>query len=98
MGRLQVRQSELARRLGQNDQWLSMRLRGVTPINLNELQLIADALGVAVGKLLPAGTSRSDEGENRIVTRGGRPRNAPRHVHYDTPHPIGHPTLLPTAA
>lgn len=53
MGRLDVRQSELARRLGQNDEWLSSRLKGPTPINLNDLQRIATALGVAVVDLFP---------------------------------------------
>ncbi len=54
MGRLSVRQSELARRLGETDQWLSMRLRGNTPIDLDELSRIADALGVLVKDLLPS--------------------------------------------
>lgn len=53
MGRLDVRQTELARRLGQNDTWLSTRLRGSTPIDLNELQRIADALEVKIVDLLP---------------------------------------------
>lgn len=30
MGRLDVRQSELARRVGETDQWMSMRLKGRT--------------------------------------------------------------------
>lgn len=58
MGRLDVRQSELARRLGENDQWLSTRLKGRTPINLNELQRIAQALGLGVLDLLPAQASQ----------------------------------------
>lgn len=53
MGRLQVKQSQLARKLGENDQWLSMRLRGNTPLDLNEVQRIADALGILVINLLP---------------------------------------------
>lgn len=53
MGRLDVRQSELARRMGETDQWMSMRLKGRTPIDLNELQRIADALGVSIVQLLP---------------------------------------------
>jgi hypothetical protein len=58
MGRLDVRQSELARRLGETDQWMSMRLKGRTPIDLNELQRVATALGLSVLDLMPAGASR----------------------------------------
>lgn len=58
MGRLDVRQSELARRMGENDQWMSTRLKGRTPIDLNELQRIAHALGLSVLDLLPAQASR----------------------------------------
>lgn len=58
MGRLDIRQAELARRLGRNEQWLSTRLRGHTPINLDEMQQIADALQVRVGELLPGDTYR----------------------------------------
>jgi len=53
MGRLDVRQSELARKLGESDQWLSMRLRGRTPLDINEMQRIARALGIGVHELLP---------------------------------------------
>lgn len=58
LGRLDVRPAELARRMGENDQWLSTRLKGRTPINLNELQRIATALGLSVLDLLPAQASR----------------------------------------
>lgn len=54
MGRLGVRQSELARKLGESDQWLSMRLRGRTPLNINEILRIARALGVDLYQLLPS--------------------------------------------
>lgn len=72
MGRLDVRQSELARRMGETDQWMSMRLKGRTPIDLNELQRIAQALGLSVLDLLPAQASRGagdagDRGTQTIV-------------------------------
>lgn len=54
MARADVRQSQLARQIGKTEQWLSMRLRGRQPIDLNDLHLIADALGVGVNDLLPA--------------------------------------------
>lgn len=60
MGRLNVRQSELARRMGESDQWMSMRLKGRTPIDLNELQRIANALGIQAVELLPAAFRKID--------------------------------------
>jgi transcriptional regulator with XRE-family HTH domain len=53
MARADVRQSQLARELGKNEQWLSVRLRGRQPIDVNDLSLIARALGVGVHELLP---------------------------------------------
>lgn len=53
MGRRGVRQSQLARVLGENEQWLSTRLRGATPLNLNDLERIAQALAVNVVDFLP---------------------------------------------
>lgn len=92
MGRLEVRQSELARRLGETDQWLSMRLKGRTPIDLNELQRIAAALGIGIGRLLPS--DLDDAGVGRTVVIAGEPRvkttRAYPHV-TDQPTPAGHP-------
>ncbi|QLQ37950.1 helix-turn-helix domain-containing protein [Micromonospora robiginosa] len=55
MGRLGVNQAELARRIGQNAQWLSVRIsaKATVAINLDEMQRIADALGILVKDLLP---------------------------------------------
>lgn len=53
MVRQDVLQSQLARKIGKTEQWLSVRLRGRQPIDLNDLALIAAGLGVAVGTLLP---------------------------------------------
>lgn len=53
MVRQDVLQSQLARKIGKTEQWLSVRLRGRQPIDLNDLALIAAGLGVAVGALLP---------------------------------------------
>jgi transcriptional regulator with XRE-family HTH domain len=55
LARRRMRQSHLARQLGTSDQWLSIRLRGIQPIDLNDLQRIAAALGVSVVDLIPAG-------------------------------------------
>lgn len=51
--RQDMNQADLSRKIGKNDQWLSMRLRGRQPIDLNDLALIARGLGKAVHELLP---------------------------------------------
>jgi transcriptional regulator with XRE-family HTH domain len=54
----QMRQSQLARRIGKGEQWLSVRLRGVQAIDLNDLDLIAGALEIDPADLVrPAGTA-----------------------------------------
>jgi transcriptional regulator with XRE-family HTH domain len=53
MARADVRQSQLAREIGKNEQWLSVRLRGRQPLDVNDLALIAKALGVGIHQLLP---------------------------------------------
>lgn len=53
LARRQIRQSQLARIIGVNEQWLSVRLRGVQPIDLNDLDRIARALQLSVADLLP---------------------------------------------
>ena len=54
MARSDVRQSQLARKIGKTEQWLSVRLRGIQPIDVNDMMLIARALGVGVHDLLPS--------------------------------------------
>jgi transcriptional regulator with XRE-family HTH domain len=49
-----ILQSELARRMGKNEQWLSVRLRGRQSIDVNDLALIAKALGVGLSELIPS--------------------------------------------
>lgn len=48
-----IKQSELSRRMGKNEQWLSVRLRGRQPIDVNDLMLFARALKVGIHQLLP---------------------------------------------
>lgn len=52
LGRRRISQAELARRLEVNSSWLNYRLTGRQPIDLNDLQLIADALDVSPATLL----------------------------------------------
>lgn len=53
MLRQDLKQSDLARKIGKNEQWLSVRLRGRQEIGVNDLLRIARGLGVPVHKLLP---------------------------------------------
>lgn len=53
LGYRDMKPSELARRIGQNDQWMHVRLKGKVPLNLNDMHRIANALDVPVGKLMP---------------------------------------------
>lgn len=65
-----MRQSTLARRIGKSEQWLSVRLRGVQPIDLNDLARIARGLEVSIHQLLPdadTADSASDEPTVRYV-------------------------------
>lgn len=93
MARADVRQSQLAREIGKTEQWLSVRLRGRQPIDINDLALIAGALGVGVHELLPP---------PEVAARAARPPaiahyfGAPDRTsdHVDRPRdnrPISHP-------
>src|SRR5687767_6944026 len=66
--RREMKQTELAAKMGVSEMWLSRRLRGSQPLDLNDLQLIADCLNVEVTDLLP----RSNEG--RTVVFAGESR------------------------
>lgn len=53
LGYRDMKPSELARRIGENDQWMHVRLKGKVPLNLNDMHRIAQALNVPVGQLMP---------------------------------------------
>lgn len=53
MVRQDLKQSQVARRIGKTEQWLSVRLRGRQPIDVNDLALIARGLGIGIHELLP---------------------------------------------
>ncbi|WP_301177251.1 helix-turn-helix domain-containing protein [Actinomadura geliboluensis] len=46
-------QSWLARQLNQPRDWMSRRVRGEVPFNVEEIQQVADALGVEVACFFP---------------------------------------------
>lgn len=89
MGRRQINKAEMARRLHVSEVWIGRRLNGKLPINLNELQSIAQVLGVQVADLLPPGARLNlgyDPLAERLIPRGkpvnrrprGRPSRAPQ--------------------
>lgn len=69
MGRRRISGAALARALGVSPAWVSYRLTGVQPIDLNDLQRIAAILNVEVADLLP----RASEG--RVLPTGTRHRD-----------------------
>jgi len=48
-----LKQTDLAARMGATEMWVSRRLRGAQPIDLNDLQRFADALNVEAADLMP---------------------------------------------
>lgn len=54
MTRRRMSGRELATKLGVSPSWISYRLSGKQPIDINDLARIAHALGVGVHELLPA--------------------------------------------
>ncbi len=69
MARRRISGRQLAALLGASQTWVSSRLSGATPIDLNDLARIAEALGTYPSELLPRAT------EGRLITtaapRGG---------------------------
>jgi len=93
MARADVRQSQLAREIAKTEQWLSVRLRGRQPIDLNDLALIAAALGVGVHDLLPPPETAARASQPPatahypgVTTRTSEPSPRPRDN-----RPSGHP-------
>lgn len=79
-----MRQSQLARLIGKNEQWLSDRLRGRVLMDLEDLNLIAEGLGVNVLDLLPPGFPTLPAAALRPNPTSPRPRPRPRprtHTH-----------------
>lgn len=52
LGRRQMRQSVLARRLGETEVWVSRRLRGIQTMSLSDIERIAQALDLEPVELL----------------------------------------------
>ena len=97
LARRQMRQSQLARQMGVTEQWLSVRLRGVQPIDLNDLERIADALGVHPFELWPRDLApvnqRSHALNDRSVSHATRTTDErPSRARQPNGRPAGEPT------
>ena len=53
--RMDLKQSDLSIRMKRSEMWVSRRLRGAQPIDLNDLQEFAEALGKSPTDLIPRG-------------------------------------------
>lgn len=71
LGRRRWSQAQLARAIGRTPMWVSLRLRGQQPFDVNDLVLIAGALGVGVHDLLPP---------PEVTARAARPSAIPRYL------------------
>lgn len=97
MVRQDVLQSQLARTIGKTEQWLSVRLRGRQPIDVNDLALIAHGLDVPVHRLLPspdaaaAATSATMDRNSRPTERPTTERAMPTQRRPADNRPSGHP-------
>lgn len=54
MARRKLTQREMGARCGRSHQWVTDRLNGKTPCNVDDLELLASVLGIPVAQFLPA--------------------------------------------
>ncbi len=88
-------QSELAERLGQSQPWLSKRLTGHTPFQIEDLDALARVFGLSPTEWLCAGYGKWDR--RRIIDRRGgadrRRRVADRSPFMHREYPRSQPSL-----
>jgi transcriptional regulator with XRE-family HTH domain len=77
LGRRRMTGRELARRLGVSPSWVSYRLTGTQPIDLNDLDAIARVLDVGIVDLLPRDRRQQVTGWYPTTVSGTVPH--PRH-------------------
>jgi transcriptional regulator with XRE-family HTH domain len=75
MARRRVSGRALAKALGVSDAWVSYRLSGKQPIDLNDLEAIAGVLGVAPVELLPARERRLGQTTPEYFAPTDRPKD-----------------------
>lgn len=71
LARRRISASELARRIGWKQPYMARRIDGRVALDMDDLELIARALGVAVAQLLPASARRADPVSVRDQGLGG---------------------------
>jgi transcriptional regulator with XRE-family HTH domain len=86
MARRRITGARLARELGVSPAWISYRLTGVQPIDLNDLAAIAGVLKVSIIDLIPE-QDRSAMAPYLPVDE--QPTSKPHHPHGNRPN--GHP-------
>lgn len=74
LARRRISGRELARQLEESPSWVNYRLTGHTPIGLNDMQRIAEALGVGLVDLLPSHARHGSIAQT--IRRPERPRRA----------------------
>jgi transcriptional regulator with XRE-family HTH domain len=79
LGRKRMSGRQLATKLGVSQTWMSTRLSGTTPIDLNDLEKIARVLDVEVTDLLPRSgggliTTASPQADHQTRTNARSPR------------------------
>lgn len=94
IARQRVTGRELARRLGVSSQWISQRTRGVVAMDADDMEAVADALGISITDLIADAIRRAEETvpEPQPATRRGRVTRTRTH-RYLPPSPTGRPVL-----
>lgn len=69
LGRRRWSQAQLARAIGKTQMWVSLRMRGIQPIDMNDLGLIANALEVGVHELMPSPEAAAGAAVYRPIPR-----------------------------
>lgn len=79
-GRRRMSQAQLARAMGKTPMWVSLRLRGLQPIDMNDLLLFARALDVEVHDLMPSRERAAEAEPPAIAHYFGAPDRTSDHV------------------
>ena len=82
MVRKRVNGAQMAQKLGKSAAWVSYRLNGIQPIDLVDLEMMADALGVKPAQLMPTSEKpptlrKVDALGARVIKTVGEPNGPP---------------------
>src|SRR5690606_32699691 len=79
MARQQIRGVQLAERMGENEAWVRRKIRGLSPMTVNEVDRFAQALGLTFRQLVLAAEERRVNYASSPATLRTIPAPAPRH-------------------